>query len=126
MLLKLMLVVASCLPRALEERPATTGDVEVAATVSVARETVASVVALPGGLLHLLPGATPAAAPDPAPLAGGTTGTAPDQVLTTTVQDPAHPNEPWVVTTYRRPDESEPAFLKRHLEMVAAVRAALK
>jgi len=122
MLTKLLFALFSCLPRYAEERSATTGRVEIAATVSVASETVASVVALPGGELHLL------MAPSPAVVAGGTscTGTTPDQVLTTTVKDPDHPDEPWVVTTYRRPDESEPAFLKRHLEMVQAVRAALK
>ncbi len=49
-----------------------------------------------------------------------------DQVLTTSVQDPGHPEEPWVVTTYRRPDESYPAFIKRHRDTVNAVRDALQ
>ena len=120
MLTKLLFVLFSCLPRSAEERPATTGRVEIAATVSVARETVATVVALPGNVLHLF------TAPAVVPGGASVTGTTPDQVLTTTVKDPDHPDEPWVVTTYRRPDESEPAFLKRHLEMVQAVRAALK
>jgi hypothetical protein len=49
-----------------------------------------------------------------------------EQTLTTTVEDPKHPGEPWVVTTFRRPDESELAFIKRHGEIVDAVREALK
>ena len=49
-----------------------------------------------------------------------------DQTLTTTVEDPKHPGEPWVVTSYRKYDESELAFVRRHLEMVEAVREALK
>ena len=48
-----------------------------------------------------------------------------DQVLTTTVQDPKHPDEPWTVTTYRRPDESIPAFIRRHKETVDGVREVL-
>ena len=74
---------------------------------------VATVVGFPGGTTCLFPAADLS------------TGTAPEQALTTTVQDPEHPGEPWVVSTYRRPDESEPAFLKRHMDMVAAVRSAL-
>lgn len=49
-----------------------------------------------------------------------------EQTLTTTVEDPKHPGEPWIVTTYRRQDESELAFIKRHGEIVDAVREALK
>jgi hypothetical protein len=49
-----------------------------------------------------------------------------EQSITTTVEDPKHPGEPWVVTSYRRDDESELAFVKRHREMVEAVREALK
>lgn len=48
-----------------------------------------------------------------------------DQKLETTVQDPGHPEEPWVVTTYRRDGESLGAFIKRHRELVDAVREAL-
>jgi hypothetical protein len=47
------------------------------------------------------------------------------QTLTTTVQDPDNPEEPWVVTTYRRSGESLQAFVRRHREMVDAVREAL-
>jgi hypothetical protein len=50
----------------------------------------------------------------------------PDQTLQTTIQDPRHEDEPWVVTTYRRDGESELAFVKRHGEMVDAVRAHLE
>ena len=50
----------------------------------------------------------------------------PDQTITTTVQDPKHPDEPWVVTTYKKIDESKEAFIKRHQEMVEAVREALR
>jgi hypothetical protein len=46
--------------------------------------------------------------------------------LTTTVKDPAHPDEPWVVTSFIRLDESFQAFALRHREMVEAVRAALR
>lgn len=49
-----------------------------------------------------------------------------EQTITTTIEDPKHPGEPWVVTSYRREDESELAFVKRHREMVEAVREALK
>ena len=49
----------------------------------------------------------------------------PDQTLTTRVQDPNNPDEPWEVTTYRKPGESLEAFVKRHREMVEAVRDAL-
>ncbi len=57
---------------------------------------------------------------------GGGPGTTPDQVLETTVVDPNNPKEPWRVTSYRRPDESEESFVRRHLDMVKAVREALK
>ena len=49
----------------------------------------------------------------------------PDQTISTTIQDPEHPGEPWVVTTFRRKDESFEAFVKRHKDMVEAVRKAL-
>ena len=112
MLMKLLFVALSCLGPAPSERAGRPE--EVVATLSRAGETVGVAVELPEGALHFVPGAL------------GQDGTVPEQVLTTTVQDPAHPGEPWVVSSYRRPDESEPAFIKRHLEMVAAVRAALK
>lgn len=48
-----------------------------------------------------------------------------DQQVTTVVQDPGHPKEPWVVTTYRKDSESVQALIKRHKEMVEAVRDAL-
>ena len=54
---------------------------------------------------------------------GNSLGTA--QTLTTSVQDPSNSEEPWVVTTHRRPGESQSAFIKRHMEMVKAVRDAL-
>ena len=113
MLMKLLFVLLSSLGPAPEERPDGTG--AVVATLARTGEPVGSVVSLRAGQLHFVPG----------PYAGGTDGTLPEQVLTTTIQDPEHPGEPWVVTSYRRPDESEPAFIKRHLEMVQAVRAAL-
>lgn len=50
----------------------------------------------------------------------------PDQTLQTTIQDPAHPDEPWTVTTYRRDGESELAFAMRHDKMVKAVREVLR
>lgn len=111
MLMKLLFVLLSCLGPAPEERPDRPG--AVVATLSRSHEQLGSVVSLGVGGLHFVP------------LLGGQGGTTPEQVLTTTVQDPAHPGEPWVVSSYRRPDESEPAFIKRHLEMVEAVRAAL-
>ncbi len=57
---------------------------------------------------------------------GGGPSTIPDQMLETIVRDPNNPKEPWTVTSYRRPDESDEAFIKRHLDMVKAVRAALQ
>ena len=113
MLMKLLFVLLSSLGPAPEERPDGTG--AVVATLARAGAPVGSVVSLRAGLLHFVPG----------PCASGKDGTVPEQVLTTTIKDPEHPGEPWVVTSYRRPDESEPAFIKRHLDMVAAVRAAL-
>jgi hypothetical protein len=107
----------SCLPWSAASGSATTGAVQVVGRVEV-----------PGGVSVALVSiaAEPPLLLAPAPEAGSrTNGTAPEQVLTTTVQDPAHPGEPWVVTTYRRPDESFEAFIKRHREMVEAVRRAL-
>ena len=48
-----------------------------------------------------------------------------DQTLTTTVQDSDNPDEPWVVVTYKKPGEALAAFIKRHRDMVTAVRQAL-
>lgn len=48
-----------------------------------------------------------------------------DQTLTTTIRDPDHPEQPWTITTHRRPGESKSAFIKRHRDMVEAVREAL-
>jgi hypothetical protein len=113
MLFAVMMALLSCLPWSPTRGSATTGGIEVAASVQRGGKTVASVVTVESSSLFLLvPGA-------------GTPATAPEQVLTTTVQDPNHPSEPWVVTTYRRPDESFDAFIKRHREMVEAVRKAL-
>ena len=47
------------------------------------------------------------------------------QTLTTTVQDPSHPDEPWTINTYRADGESQQAWVRRHAEGVAAVREAL-
>ena len=46
--------------------------------------------------------------------------------LTTEVKDPRHPEEPWIITTYRLPDESAGAFVTRHMDAVEAVRSALR
>ena|SRR5688572_10330618 len=112
MLIQAMLALLSCLPWAPSGDATTTGAAEIVAQIQCAREVVATAVAVP---------------PGPAVLVAGGTGTAPvpEQVLSTTVQDPGHPGEPWVVTTYRTPDESFEAFIKRHREMVEAVREAL-
>jgi hypothetical protein len=48
-----------------------------------------------------------------------------DQTLQTTVIDPNHPEEPWIVTTYKREDESYPRFITRHKQVVDAVREVL-
>jgi hypothetical protein len=114
MLMKLLFVLLSSLGPAPDERPDGTG--AIVANVTRAGAPVGSVVSLRADRLHFVPG----------PFSGGKDGTLPEQVLTTTIQDPEHPGEPWVVTSYRRPDESEPAFIKRHFEMVDAVRAALR
>ena len=49
----------------------------------------------------------------------------PDQTISTTIEDANHPGEPWVVTTYRRKDESFESFVSRHKVLVEAVRKAL-
>ena len=48
-----------------------------------------------------------------------------DSSITTSVRDPEHPAEPWIVTSFRLPDESDMAFTTRHFRMVDAVRRAL-
>ena len=48
-----------------------------------------------------------------------------ERQITTTIKDHNHPDEPWVVTTYGLPDESDIALIKRHGDMVEAVRRAL-
>jgi len=108
-----VMALLSCLPWGPQRDSTTTGAVEVVAHVARCGSAVATVVALDPGPSVLLAGGS------------GTPATVPEQVLTTTVQDPAHPGEPWVVTTYRRTDESFEAFIKRHREMVDAVRQAL-
>ena len=119
----------SCLPWDPATGSATTGALRVASRIERAQEVVATVVAAePAGPALLLVGpAGPAVTRAGLPFAGGsgTPAPTPEQVLTTTVQDKAHPGEPWVVTTYRRADESFEAFIKRHREMVEAVREAL-
>lgn len=50
----------------------------------------------------------------------------PEQTIQTTIPDPRYPDEPWVVVTYRKPGESPGAFIKRHRDMVDAIRKALK
>jgi hypothetical protein len=113
MLMEVMMALLSCLAWGPSRGSAATGALEVVARVNRSGEVVATVVAMKSGPAFLLPGGT------------GSSGTVPEQVLTTTVQDPSHPDEPWVVTTYRRAEESFEAFIKRHREMVEAVREAL-
>ena len=111
-----VLALLSCLAWSPTADPATTGAAEVVARVTHAGQEVAAVLAVPGVRPFLLTAST---------AGGGTTAPTPEQVLTTTVQDPSHPGEPWVVTTYRRPDESFEAFIRRHKDMIEAVRKAL-
>jgi hypothetical protein len=116
MLKAAVLALLSCLAWSPTADPATTGAPEVVARVCHAGQEVAAVLAVPGVRPFLLTAST---------AGGGTTAPTPEQVLTTTVQDPSHPGEPWVVTTYRRPDESFEAFIRRHKDMIEAVRKAL-
>jgi hypothetical protein len=51
---------------------------------------------------------------------------APDSTLVTTVADPHNPGEPWIITSFRRTDESDQAFTRRHFELVKATREALR
>ena len=113
MLIDVMMALLSCLAWSPSAGAATTGAVEIVGKIECGGDSVVSAVVVGSGPMLLLAGG------------GGTGGTAPAQVLTTTVQDPNHPVEPWVVTTYRQPDESYEAFIKRHREMVEAVRKAL-
>lgn len=122
-MLPAVLALLSCLAWSPAKAPTTTGAVEVVARVESSGREVATVLAVAGSPSLLL--ATGMLA-----MAGGASGTGspattPEQVLSTTVQDPNHPGEPWVVTTYRRADESFEAFIRRHRDMVDAVRKAL-
>lgn len=49
-----------------------------------------------------------------------------EQVLTTVVEDPRNPKEPWTVVSYRTTDESMEAFIKRHKDTVDGVRNILR
>ena len=89
---------------------------EVTATVDVGGQAFATVLATSAGASVLVP----SNATNPG---GPNVGS--DQVLSTTVQDPNNPKEPWEITTYRRSGESAPAFIKRHKDMVDSVRDAL-
>jgi len=57
--------------------------------------------------------------------AGGVPRTLQTQMLSTSIQDPSNPDEPWVVTTIQKPGESKGAFIQRHRETVEAVREVL-
>jgi hypothetical protein len=114
-MLQALLALLSCLAWSPATVPTTTGAVEVVARVSHSGQEVATVLAVAGCPSLLLATGTGTGSP----------ATTPEQVLSTTVQDPNHPGEPWVVTTYRRPDESFEAFIRRHRDMVDAVRKAL-
>ena len=46
----------------------------------------------------------------------------PPTVITTTVQDPRFPNEPWVITSTQGADETIEAFVARHRHTVNLVR----
>lgn len=46
--------------------------------------------------------------------------------ITTVVQDPNNPEEPWIVTTYQRHGEAIAGVIRRHALMVAAVREVLR
>jgi hypothetical protein len=121
-MLPAVLALLSCLAWSPAKAPTTTGAVEVVARVENSGREVATVLAVadvPSLLLAtgLLAASTGGGSGSPA--------TTPEQVLSTTVQDPNHPGEPWVVTTYRRADESFEAFIRRHRDMVDAVRKAL-
>lgn len=56
--------------------------------------------------------------------------TPPQQTITTAVNHPfptgiaVWSGDPWTVTTIRLPDESEAAMVRRHAELVRAVREA--
>jgi hypothetical protein len=114
-MLEVVLALLSCRGWCPATDSATTGAVEVVARVSHSGQEVAAVLAVAGCPTLALAAGT----------GTGNPGQTPEQVLTTTVQDPNHPGEPWVVTTYRRADESFEAFIRRHRDMVEAVRKAL-
>ena len=48
-----------------------------------------------------------------------------DQTISTVLQDPEHPDEPWEVISLKRDGESSHAFVRRHRELVEAVRDEL-
>jgi hypothetical protein len=114
-MLEVVMALLSCLAWGPSRDSATTGAVEVVARVNHSGQEVAAVLAVAGCPSLVLAAGTGTGAPN----------TTPEQVLTTTVQDPGHPGEPWVVTTYRRADESFESFIRRHRDMVEAVRKAL-
>lgn len=72
------------------------------------------------GCIVTMPGHISAVIPGP-----GASVHNPEQTLQTDIGDPAHPLEPWTVTTYRKPGESVGALINRHRAMVDAVREAL-
>lgn len=99
---------------------------------SVARSTVAVVILALGigQFANFVPAysapSLAAFAPVVEPLQdGGGKPQAGDSVLEVSIVDPAHPDQPWIVTTFRRDDESIPAFVRRHRDTVDAVRSAL-
>jgi hypothetical protein len=114
-MLQALLALLSCLAWSPVSSPTTTGAVEVVARVNCSGQEVATVLAAAGFPSLFLAAGT----------GTGTPATTPEQVLSTTVQDPNHPGEPWVVTTYRRAEESFESFIRRHRDMVDAVRKAL-
>jgi len=60
-------------------------------------------------------------------LATGTTtvGGTPHK-LTTVIQDPGHPDEPWTIETTQEDGELLTLFIQRHMLAVQAVRKILK
>jgi hypothetical protein len=57
--------------------------------------------------------------------AGDLGGLGAEQILTTRINDPNFPDEPWECTTFRLDGESYAGFIKRHKETVDAVRTEL-
>ena len=48
------------------------------------------------------------------------------ETLTTTVKDPKHPDEPWVVTTTREKGETWLHFMQRHQSNITKIHHFLK